>query len=180
MGANILNREIPLGKEKFIPRSFDENNFVMDWECTKGGMVPPHFHRHMDEHFTVTKGEVTFTVNGGKIVKHEGETLLVPKMTPHSIKNNSDESIALRVTYTPNADAHKMFSAWATFHDDGDSLLTGFLKWLYLQKKLNWRKFSEPAHPVGTAIFAAMDGVALTLGKINGWDKYLDKFNSKK
>lgn len=175
--TNILNREILLGKEKFIPRSFDQNNFVMDWECAKGGMVPPHFHRYMDEHFAVTKGEVTFMVNGETILKREGETLLVPKMTPHSIKNNSGDSIGLRVSYTPNADADKMFSAWAAFHDGGDSLLTGFLKWLYLQKKLNWKKFSEPAHPVGTGIFAVMDGVAIMLGKINGWNKYLPKFN---
>lgn len=73
---------------------------------------------------------------------------------------------------------YKMFSAWATFRDEGDSLMTGLMKWLYLQKKLNWKKFSEPAHPVGTGIFAVMDGVAITLGKINGWAKYLVQFKN--
>ena len=174
--VNIINRPISFAGETFTPRNFDNNNFTMDWETVKGNQVPLHFHRHMDEHFTVTKGEATFTVNGETIVKKEGETLLVPKMTPHSIANKTNDSIGLRVTYTPNADAHKMFQAWAMFQDNGDSMLTGMTKWLYIQEKLDWQKFSEPADGGGKAMFAVFGALANLFGGLFAWKKYLDKF----
>jgi hypothetical protein len=81
------------------------------------------------------------------------------------------------VSYTPNADVHKMFTAWATFNDEGDSLFVGIMKWLYLQDKLNWKKFSEPAPAIGRGIFNVLTLFALLAGKLCRWDKYLVKFN---
>lgn len=174
--SNLLNRTVAFGGEKFVPRSFDENSFVMDWEAGKGAGVPPHFHRYSDEHFTVTKGEVTFTVNGETMVKREGDTLVVPRMTPHSIKNKTNDAIGLRVVYTPNADTHKMFGCWSTLLDEGNGMMSVFMKWWFIQEKLGWRKFSEPADGGGRAMFSAVGGLAMLLGGLLGWKKYLDKF----
>jgi len=174
--SNLLNRAIAFGGETFIPRSFDENSFVMDWEAQKGASVPTHFHRHSDEHFTVTKGEVTFTVNGENILKREGETLFVPKMTPHSIKNKSNNTIGLRVVYVPCADTHKMFGCWATLQDEGNSMMAVFMKWWFIQQKLGWRKFSEPADGGGRVMFSVIGGLAMLLGNLLGWKKYLKDF----
>lgn len=176
MPVNILNRELKLGSETFIPNSFDETHFAMDWTMAGGGMVPTHFHRHMDEHFTVTTGPVTFTVNGEQIVKQTGETLLVPKMQPHSIKNSTKQPVALRVHYTPNADTQKMFQSWALFTDEGDGMLTGMLKWWYVQDKLGWKKFSEPADGMGRVMFGILGSIAMLAGRVRGWDKYLNRF----
>jgi quercetin dioxygenase-like cupin family protein len=86
-------RPLKIGKEVFHPTSFDENSFVMNWTMEAGGAVPQHVHKYMDEHFTITKGEILFTVNGKKIIKKEGEELFIPKGTAHSIKNQTKDSI---------------------------------------------------------------------------------------
>lgn len=176
MPVNIINRKIILLKEVFTPLSFDEQHFEMDWTMEAKGMVPTHLHRHMDEHFTVTKGEVTFQVNGETIVKQAGETLFVPKMVPHGINNKTNGQIALRVRYTPCVDAHKMFEAMAYFADEGNGMFTGMLKWWYVQEKMGWRKFSEPADVAGRLFFAIIGGLALLCGALGGWKNYLKEF----
>lgn len=172
----ILNRPLQLMKETFIPRSFDDAHFEMDWTMEAGGMVPSHFHRHADEHFTITEGEVMFLVDGKEMVKKTGETLFVPRMTPHGITNKSGSRIALRARYTPCADTHKMFMAWAFFADEGNGLFAGMLKWWYVQEKLGWKKFSEPADAMGRLIFSILGAWAMLCGALFGWKKYLQSF----
>lgn len=173
---DIINRPLHLMKETFIPRSYDASHFEMDWTMEAGGVVQAHLHRHADEYFTVTGGEVTFTVNGETIVKKKDETLQVPRMTPHSISNTSGAQIMLHVKYTPCAHTHKMFIAWAYFADEGSGMFAGMLKWWYVQEKLGWKKFSEPADGAGKAMFALLGGLATLLGALLGWKKYLEIF----
>lgn len=172
----ILNRPLQLMKETFIPRTYDETHFEMDWTMEAGGMVPSHFHRYADEHFTVTDGEVVFSVDGNEVIKRVGETLLVARMTPHSIANKSGARIALRAKYTPCADTHKMFMAWAFFADEGNGTFAGMLKWWYVQEKLGWKKFSEPADGMGRMVFDILGGLAMLSGALFGWKKYLQSF----
>jgi len=117
MKTNIF-RPIKIGKETFHPKFFDESSFIMDWTMQEGGAVPQHLHKHMDELFTVTEGEVLFTVNGQKMIKKTGEVLFVPRGTPHSIKNETKEKIGLTVKYSPCADTHRMFEIIATLDQD--------------------------------------------------------------
>jgi len=63
----------------------------------------------MDEHFTVSKGEILFQVNGEKIIKKAGEEFFVPKGIVHSVTNMIAGQAAMRVKYTPCADTHRMF-----------------------------------------------------------------------
>lgn len=66
--TNIF-RPLRMGKEVFHPQSYDERSFVMNYTLEKGGMVPPHLHVHMDEYFSVVRGEMKFIVNGKTIIK---------------------------------------------------------------------------------------------------------------
>lgn len=102
-------RALKMGKETFYPMTDDENAFVMDWSVEKGGGVPPHLHKFMDEKFVITKGEFRFKMNGETIIKKAGEEHFVPKGAVHSVKNVFDGQSAALVTFSPSADTGKLF-----------------------------------------------------------------------
>lgn len=52
-----------------------------------GGGPPPHLHRREDESFFVLEGEITFTVDGRKVVAAAGSFLQAPRNLPHAFKN---------------------------------------------------------------------------------------------
>jgi len=142
----------------------------MDWTLEKGGKVPTHLHKHMDEHFLVTKGEVTFRVNKEKIVKKTGEELFVPKMTPHSILNNTNETIGLTVTYTPCSDTHRMFEIIARVDPEGKGSPVNMLKYFYIAKRTGLKEFSEIQPPFAMKL---IHGLISIVGTIGGWRKLI-------
>jgi len=172
MATNIF-RPIKFGKEVFYPKSYDENSFVMDWTMEAGGMVPPHKHEFMDEQFTVTKGEVLFTVNGKKVTKKVGEVLLVPKGTPHSIKNPVKGQIGLTVKYSPCSDTHRLFEMIATFDETNPGKVMNMLKAFYVGSRIGLKPFSTPHPAVASSI---INFIVTVTGKVSGWDKLVTKF----
>ncbi len=172
METNIF-RPISFGKEVFYPKSYDENSFIMDWTMEAGGMVPPHLHKYSDEHFTVTKGEVLFTVNGEKITKQVGDTLLVPKGTPHSIKNPGKGQIGLTVKYSPCADVHRMFQIVAALDETNPGKVMNMVKYFYLSPRLGLKDFSTPQPAFAMTIIS---GIVTLIGKLSGWDKLIAQF----
>src|ERR687891_2811031 len=52
-----------------------------------GGGPPPHVHSREEEGFYILKGEITFTVNGEKVVAKAGTFANMPVGTLHSFKN---------------------------------------------------------------------------------------------
>lgn len=174
--SSILNQPLRMMKETFTPRSYDESHFEMDWTLEAGGAVPPHQHRYMDEHFTVTEGEATFTVNYETVVKQVGETLLVPRGTRHGITNKTKSRIGLKARYSPCADTHKFFAAMSYFSENGQISMGGMFKAFYVQKKLGWKPFSEAADAGGAIMFGLMNGIGAVCGVLGGWSKYLKEF----
>lgn len=172
MSKNIF-RPISFGKEVFYPKSYDQNSFIMDWTMEAGGMVPPHLHKYSDEHFTVTKGEVLFTVNGEKIIKTVGDTLLVPKGITHSIKNPGNGQIGLNVTYSPCADVHRMFQIVSALDETNPGSVMNMVKFFYISPRLGLKEFSTPQPAF---IMTIMSGIVTVMGKLSGWDKLVNQF----
>ncbi|MCZ2278550.1 MAG: cupin domain-containing protein [Bacteroidia bacterium] len=172
MTTDIL-RPIRLGKEVFHPKSYDENSFVMDWTVEAGGKVPPHVHHHMDEHFKITKGEITFQVNGEKITKKVGEEFFVPKGTVHSVTNAIKGQSGMTVKYSPCADTHRMFQILSTLDKENTGSIMNMIKYFYLVPRLELKEFSA----VSPAFLMSIMNVIITImGKLSGWDKLVDRF----
>ena len=170
---NIKNRGIKMGKEVFYPKTNNEIEFVMDWSVEKGGGVPPHLHKYMDEKFVITKGELKFKMNGKMLIKKEGEELLIPINTVHSVKNNfNGQSVAL-VTYSPSTDTGKFFEIWSELDDLNPGRMSNMLKSLYIADKLELREFSTP-QPELIAKFI-MFVIKRTAGLL-GWRKLIKQF----
>ena len=66
-----------------------------------GGGPPPHIHRREDEAFYVLEGEMTFLLDGKKIVAKAGSFVQCPRGIPHAFKNESDRPARLLVYISP-------------------------------------------------------------------------------
>lgn len=49
--------------------------------------VPPHFHRATDEIVYVLEGKYEFVIDGKPQTAEKGDTLVIPRKTPHGFRN---------------------------------------------------------------------------------------------
>src|SRR5947209_2650183 len=73
-----------------------------------GGGPPPHAHSREEEGFYVLEGEITFTVNGERVVATAGTFANMPVGTPHSFKNETDRPARMLISVAP-AGLEQMF-----------------------------------------------------------------------
>lgn len=174
MSVNIF-QPMQFGKETFLPIEADDTRFVMDWHLEKGGGVPPHIHKYMDEHFAVTEGEVTFMVSGKPVVKRAGEELLVPKNTVHGIQNRSGARIGIRVTYAPASDTERMFEILTELNAEKPGSVMNMVKYFYIAPRIGLKDFSNP-QPAW--VDSMLKGVAGIMGAMGGWKRYVQRFSA--
>jgi quercetin dioxygenase-like cupin family protein len=95
---------------RFLATGEDTNGKYAMWEAIvpPGGGPPPHVHSREEEGFFILEGEVTFTVNGEKIVAKAGTFANMPVGTPHSFKNESGHPAKMLISVAP-AGLEQMF-----------------------------------------------------------------------
>lgn len=174
MKVDIL-REIPwFGGNYFHPTFFDETVFRMESCLRAGKSVPPHYHRHFDEHWTVKQGNPMFVVGKEKHRRSPGETFVALKNVVHSLINNGDEDVILETEMHPCADMAKMMAVIAGLQDDGEK--NWMFKYFYVEKRAGLKEFSTPTG-LGIRIMSGiLFPIIMLLGRLAGWDKYLNKY----
>ena len=77
---------------RFLATGEDTNGKYALWEAIvpPGGGPPPHVHSREEEGFYVLEGEITFTVNGERIVAKAGMFANMPVGTPRSGADAAD------------------------------------------------------------------------------------------
>jgi quercetin dioxygenase-like cupin family protein len=95
---------------RFLATGDDTNGRYAVWEAVvpPGGGPPPHVHSREEEGFYVLEGEVTFTVNGERVVATAGTFANMPVGTPHSFKNESNKPAKMLISVAP-AGLEQMF-----------------------------------------------------------------------
>src|ERR1700758_271022 len=95
---------------RFLATGEDTDGKYALWETVvpPGGGPPPHVHSREEEGFYVLEGEITFTVNGEKVVATVGTFANMPVGTPHSFKNESDRPARMLISVAP-AGLEQMF-----------------------------------------------------------------------
>src|SRR3954468_417145 len=73
-----------------------------------GGGPPPHVHSREEEGFYVLEGEITFTINGERVVAKAGAFANMPGGTPHSFKNEGGRPARMLISLAP-AGLEQMF-----------------------------------------------------------------------
>ncbi|MBA4168447.1 MAG: cupin domain-containing protein [Chitinophagaceae bacterium] len=69
-----------------------------------------HYHREMDETFIVNKGILTIQMSDEILEAEAGTVVYVPRLTPHSFKNNSDEDVTLTLIFNPTMGREGFFT----------------------------------------------------------------------
>src|SRR4051794_32104121 len=94
---------------RFLATGEDTNGKYALWETVvpPGGGPPPHVHSR-EEGFYVLDGEITFTVNGERVVAGPGTFANMPVGTPHRFKNESDRPARMLISVAP-AGLEQMF-----------------------------------------------------------------------
>jgi quercetin dioxygenase-like cupin family protein len=95
---------------RFLATGEDTNGKYAMWEAIvpPGGGPPPHVHSREEEGFYVLEGEITFTINGEKVVATAGMFANMPVGTPHSFKNESGKPAKMLISVAP-AGLEEMF-----------------------------------------------------------------------
>ncbi len=95
---------------RFLALGDDTNGKYSIWEAIvpPGGGPPLHVHSREEEGFYIIEGEITFTVNGQKIVATAGMFANMPVGTPHSFKNESNKPAKMLISVAP-AGLEQMF-----------------------------------------------------------------------
>src|SRR6185312_9685179 len=95
---------------RFQATGDDTNGKYALWEALvpPGGGPPPHVHRREEEGFYILEGEITFTINGERVVATVGMFANMPVGTPHSFKNESNKPAKMLISVAP-AGLEKMF-----------------------------------------------------------------------
>src|SRR5262245_37150514 len=66
-----------------------------------GGGPPPHVHSREEEGFYILDGEISFTINGERVVARAGMFANIPVGTPHSFKNDSSQPAKMLISVAP-------------------------------------------------------------------------------
>jgi quercetin dioxygenase-like cupin family protein len=95
---------------RFLATGEDTNGKYVLFEALvgPGGGPPPHVHSREEEGFYVLEGEITFTINGERVVATAGMFANMPVGTPHSFKNESTKPAKMLISVAP-AGLEKMF-----------------------------------------------------------------------
>ena len=95
---------------RFLATGEDTNGkyALIEALVSPGGGPPPHVHSREEEGFYILEGEITFTVNGERVVATAGMFANMPVGTPHSFKNESNKPAKMLVSVAP-AGLEKMF-----------------------------------------------------------------------
>ena len=95
---------------RFLATGEDTNSkyTLIEALVSPGGGPPPHVHSREEEGFYILEGEITFTINGERVVATAGMFANMPVGTPHSFKNESNKPAKMLVSVAP-AGLEKMF-----------------------------------------------------------------------
>lgn len=117
LGARIRN---PFNGETFIFTDVAEDpaEFVFDVFVEPGGMASgtgrQHLHPFSDEEFIVREGRLSLMVDGTWHELGPGESLVVPRGTPHLYRNGHEGATLFTATFRPGMQFLRMFFSMAS------------------------------------------------------------------
>ncbi|HEX4036466.1 MAG TPA: cupin domain-containing protein [Acidobacteriaceae bacterium] len=97
---------------KVLPRETSGGLFLIEHTgLRKGGGPPLHLHYAQDEYFYLMEGTVLFQVGDRRVQLHPGESVLGPRLTPHTFTIVSDQPAHMLIAFTPAGQMEDFFRA---------------------------------------------------------------------
>jgi quercetin dioxygenase-like cupin family protein len=83
----------------------DGENLWVDTWLEPGGALPPHYHPHQEERWSVVEGKVRFQLgNDKRVIGPEDGEMIVRPGTKHGITSSTDREVHLRCHVIPARD----------------------------------------------------------------------------
>jgi mannose-6-phosphate isomerase-like protein (cupin superfamily) len=113
-GSKIIN--IRTGQEMtFLLTRKDTDGEFLKIECyspVSGLKEPVHLHPLQTNRFTITSGELTFWINGVKTIAKPGDTITIPRKTPHHFWNSGNQGAHYIQEFFPAGNIEDLFSTF--------------------------------------------------------------------
>jgi mannose-6-phosphate isomerase-like protein (cupin superfamily) len=98
---------------KVATRDTNGEVFVIEHENLIKGGPPLHFHLHQEEWFYVIEGEVLFQVGDQRKLLRSGESVLGPRLIPHTFSSAGEKPGHMLIAFTPAGKMEEFFRATA-------------------------------------------------------------------
>jgi mannose-6-phosphate isomerase-like protein (cupin superfamily) len=95
---------------KIVTADCDGRLFLIEHQhATPGGGPPLHLHLNQEEWFYVMEGDVDFQVGDKRIRAHAGESVLAPRLVPHTFSPAGPGPGHLLIAFTPAGKMEQYF-----------------------------------------------------------------------
>ncbi|MGA8109362.1 MAG: cupin domain-containing protein [Acidobacteriaceae bacterium] len=97
---------------KVLPRETSGGLLLIEHTgLRKGGGPPLHVHYAQDEYFYVMEGACLFQVGDRRVELHPGDSVLGPRLVPHTFSGVSDHPVRMLIAFTPAGQMEEFFRA---------------------------------------------------------------------
>jgi quercetin dioxygenase-like cupin family protein len=106
--------------ESVTVRKHDDDVLEVEGNYGPKGKPPPaHYHPDQDEHFEVVEGSLRTKVDGEEKLLEEGDTLDIPRGTPHQMWNDADDPARVKWETRPAGRTEEWFRSINALYEDG-------------------------------------------------------------
>ncbi len=143
--------------------------------------TPEMIHPHQDESFKVLSGSLDFRIGGQERRLQAGESLLIPKGTPHNWWNASDEEAHALVEIRPALRSEELFANIYGLCNEKGALPNPLQMAVLVNEHWNEGYLTKPPLLVQKVLFGALAPVGRLLGykahypKYSGWEPSSDE-----
>jgi quercetin dioxygenase-like cupin family protein len=166
--------EHPITREKIVfrktARDTDGELFQADLYLQPGGFVAAeHIHLLQEERFEVISGTLRGRVAGKELSSAPGETIVVPRGTPHVWWNSGDDELHVLVEVRPALRFENFFETFFGLAQDGKvdpktGLPNPFQMALIMRAYRNELVLAQPPQLVQTLLFGLLAPIGRLLG----------------
>ena len=143
-----------------------------------GGSGPPrHVHPNHRERFEVESGELTVHLDGERLVLSEGESVVVPRGSPHGFENETDRPVVFTGTIRPASRITHVIATLFGLAHDGKLRADGSPRFLQAMVFARGMKdeiyLASPPYPVQWLMWTIMAPIGRLVGCRATYDRYL-------
>ena len=155
----------------FLKTWAETNGTQLQIECfspVTSAREPEHVHPYQENRFHILSGELWFSIDGKDQVAYPGETVSIPRNTPHYFWNSGEKEAHYIQEFLPALKIDGFFETFFALAKDGKlnkhgapNVLRGSLIML---KFANEVRLSKPSWPIQKILFRLLGTVAKLMG----------------
>jgi mannose-6-phosphate isomerase-like protein (cupin superfamily) len=171
------------GEKALLIESASESGgarIVADFAVEEGGFVPggEHVHDHLEEHFEVLQGDITFLLDGQEKTVSGGEQITVPRGRWHRWRNAGEGEVRIRSRVEPALRFEEAIAVvWglcADGHTNTEGKPSPLLGALLATRYRDEIRFRQPPQLMQRIVLPPLAALARRRGLEKTIDRYLD------